>query len=476
MATEEEIQRLVVRLIGDDSPYRDTLKSSGALAEQWHIEIDQAMIRSSDKMDALFKTTQSKIEATIAKAPQNMNAIIDNINAQFFKGADAINKGLMRDLKAVEVHMRRVEAAAAGSRARMRAGMVRGLKLGLGFAGLSGALGFMKLFTGSWKMVVQEVSNAGEAAKLYSAAQIESVSGAIASVGKLRAEWKQWQRDLGATVAPAVDSVSSGLAKAMESFRTGRDQIAGFLGGGWEGMRGVANEQARAAQRRKNNVLNAEELKEREHREKTIEKAMEREREAMESLNVKLGNVSEAQHAVNQLMKEAGESAQKIGAQHTDALKALVEQRLELEKQLKAREDARRAAEAAAQEEKQQIEETNRIRARENATRMKEAEKRQNADMEQIKAQALINIERGQLEKQMQEIMASGVPISAGAAIEAGTVEARSATKFGTAQETMNQVLRQLEALEKQQLNLQERATKGIEAIRDNATLTVTIA
>lgn len=478
MATYEDVDKMVVRLVGDDSHYQDTLLASRSGTKKWNNEVIKIVQDNADQVRAIRKKQLEDIKS--APFGPDLSATLASINKDSEEAIKNLNKQAIEGLRGVEVAMRRAERQARV----FRRSLTTGLKVGLGLFGFSGAIASLKLFKDSWQQVTKEIENAEAASQNFTLDQIEAIQDAQQEVSKLTAEWRRFKRELGTAGAGTIGGGADIAADVFSKVRLGLSEILVILQGIGEAgsfeeigdrRRALAEDEGRRIQAGAF-ALTPEELKEKEFREKTIKNAMEGQVEAIDELKAKLGNISEEQLAVNNLMREAGDSAKRIGVQHEEALKKLVSQRLELEKQLKQRQEQERLAKEAAREEERRIEASNRAIARANERRMKEADKRNNEGLDLIRERALLQGERLDVIKQLEEIRASGVPISAGAAIEAGSVEGRSLTKFGTSGETMTKLLQKLQSIEEQELRVQEKTLRGIEVIKDNPTITVTIA
>lgn len=410
MSSEEEIQRMIVRFMGDDSDYQAMLRRSKQETEEWQKQI-----------------LRIREQGIIKQQLMERELVAGNSSRASFAGAAVGGPAML--------------AAAAG---------VAALKAGV------------EIVKSSWMDTVAEIKRGADATVFFSDETEAAMKRTQREVDNFSDSLKRVKGDIATLAAPALEATAGWFAEMTESAR----YISTYLKGGGREVGRQRLEDIMAEKRKRESRIT----------EDLTGKAMKREQDAIRQLNIQLGRVTEEQAAIQELTEKLAERNVKITQETENQVKSVIRQRQEREKELKVMQEREQAARSAAQEELRAIEQRNRIIARHNEEIAADAQRRQMSGMDTIMKRAEINFQRGQLEAQMNEIMNSGVPISAGAAIEAGTPQARTMTKFGTAQERMSDLLKQMHSLEKEERDLLQRAARGIERMNDNPTITATIA
>ena len=384
----EELQKMIVRLMGDDTHLQNTLDHSVKITQEWKGEIE----------------------------------------------------GVSEEAMAVE------------SAFSSWAGPLAVAGLGLMIVG-----DLVRKLRASWVQVTAEIEKGADANYFFT----ESTTNTIKEATDALDNWEEAAlRAKAATsefLAPAVAVVAQSMADIINSFRQG-GVIASFTGNyDIEDIRAAIKEAKEVAANR-NKIIG----------DSIIKDSIRKEQEAVDSLRVKLGEITEEQELIGDLYQKMADKGVEVNLELRKEYETLIKQRLEREKQLQLQKEQKRAAEQAAREEQRLIEQANKARERGNEQLAKDFDKRMQQGIKEAQEMAALNVERGKILAQLEEIRNSGVPISAGAAIEAGSVEGRSLTKFGTAAEKTNDLLKQLQRLEERELQLQEKAVGAIEAIRDD--------
>lgn len=478
----EEINEIVTRLTGDDSSYRKALQSSAKLTEKWENEVSAVTMRHHDKIIQLTERTELRKQEIMAAGGRGMATKLTQLHNRWEQSVKDIERTTVRGLQRVEARFHTFERQINQSLIRSAKNFSKWLKIGAGFIGFGTIAAAVRTFTSSWQEATKAMEDAERASHLFTQNQIEDIQDAQSALAGLKREWDQWHRDLAAGEAPAIEGAANFLGGALQRTRDGMEQILALLatrefdtpGQDPGAYTAVIEDQVRKRLAARNAPTEAEQ-KEKKFREKVIAKSLDREKEEIQRLQVELGLITEEQAAWNDLLKEAGDSASKIGVQHREALEAQMKQRKELEKQVELKKEQERLAKEIARDEERAAKEYDRATKKANERRAKEAQDRQMEGMDEIMERAKARADRLLVEDQIETLVGGG-KFSAGAAIEAGSEQARSLTKFGTAGETMVKLLNKLNSLEEKELGLQERATKGIEAMQQNIPVTVTIA